>query len=228
MQALVTVAGWGIAAALGVCCLRQAARTRAARYATLHDARTGLLNADGWEHTAGAAVQTSAGRRWVVIAADGDDFKAVNDTLGHAVGHRVLAEYARRLAEFAPRGSVVARTGGDEFALLLPCPRHATDSTWLDPTLTALHHRLRRPFAVDGTPVAMSMSLGAAIVTGHLPLDQVLDAADHAMYGCKRSGIPQIAALDARAPARRRGDHTRDVKHHPHPAAAAWYLRKAA
>ncbi|WP_412538581.1 GGDEF domain-containing protein [Longispora sp. K20-0274] len=227
MQVVVTVAGWGIAAALGVLCLRQSARTRAARYAILHDARTGLFNADGWEHAAGAAIRAGT-RWWVAIAADADGFKAVNDSLGHAVGHRVLAEYARRLAEFAPRGAVVARTGGDEFAVLLPFPRHATDTSWLDPTLTTLHHRLRRPFVVDGAPVAMGMSLGAAIVTGRLPLDQVLDAADHAMYECKRAGIPQIAPVDGRAPARRRGDHTRDVKHHPHPTLPAAYLKKAA
>ena len=100
--------------------LRQMAETL--RHQATHDALTGLYNRAQFVELLrlSAAQMQRAGRACAVLLLDLDDFKGVNDTLGHAAGDRVLMEVARRLRAVLRGSDVVARLGGDEFTVLLP------------------------------------------------------------------------------------------------------------
>ena len=100
--------------------------------------------------------------------ADLDDFKAVNDRYGHDFGDRVLIAAARRLTGVAGDGAVVARTGGDEFVLLLPDARQLPSGADLE---------------VDAVPVRIS--IGVAPYRPGAGVDSALLAADDALYAVK-------------------------------------------
>lgn len=115
----------------------------------------------------------------VVVYADVDDFKSVNDGAGHAAGDALLVEAARRMRAAARSEDLVARLGGDEFlvAACLPAGRGA-----------ALESRLRESLAFslpgDAGPIAVRLSVGMATATGGDVVDLVA-AADRAMYAAK-------------------------------------------
>jgi diguanylate cyclase (GGDEF)-like protein/PAS domain S-box-containing protein len=120
-----------------------------------------------------------------VLYLDLDDFKAVNDSLGHAAGDRLLFEVAGRLLN-ATRGSdTVARLGGDEFAVLLENVRHGDDERVVAERVLAA---LRRPIVIDGTPVVTTGSLGLARARPDDDAEGLLRNADTAMYLAKERG----------------------------------------
>src|SRR5581483_6385733 len=116
---------------------------------------------------------------------DLDNFKTINDTLGHDVGDQVLAAAARRLERVARRGDTVARFGGDEFVLLLTELRNDEDLRAIcDRVLRALRQPLR-----IGEGIRLSGSLGA-VVSRDPTVDpaELMQRADLAMYDAKRAG----------------------------------------
>jgi two-component system, cell cycle response regulator len=121
-----------------------------------------------------------------LILFDIDHFKLVNDTYGHPGGDRVLCEVARRLQSGARTGDVIARYGGEEFGILL---RDANTDE-----LTALAERIRQdvssvPIAVDPkTIIPVTVSGGTAAHVAGATADQVVLAADRALYAAKNSG----------------------------------------
>lgn len=140
------------------------------------DQLTGMLNRRGlFEH----AADLTEGCR--VAMADLDDFKAVNDRFGHDFGDRVLVAAARRLAGAAGEGAVVARTGGDEFVVLLPDERELPTGADLE---------------VDAVPVRIS--IGVAPYRTGAGIDSALLAADDALYAVKnRGGRHAVPAEDS-------------------------------
>ncbi len=94
------------------------------RHMAYHDALTGLPNRALFQILVNRAIADSAsdGRRWSVLFLDLDRFKAVNDSLGHALGDQVLKAVAARLTDTLPPEAVLARFGGDEFTILLETP----------------------------------------------------------------------------------------------------------
>jgi diguanylate cyclase (GGDEF)-like protein/PAS domain S-box-containing protein len=128
-----------------------------------------------------------------LVFIDLDNFKAINDTLGHDVGDRVLAAVARRLERVARRGDTVARFGGDEFVLLLTELRTSDD---LRAICDRLLRALRQPMKI-GDGIRLSGSLGAA-VSGDPAVDpaELLQHADLAMYDAKRSGRDRFTLYD--------------------------------
>jgi diguanylate cyclase (GGDEF)-like protein len=141
------------------------------------DPLTGLLNRRGWEL---AAEQTLAQARRSggfvsLIAFDLDEFKQLNDTLGHDQGDRVLRETAERMRITLRASDIVARLGGDEFAALLI-------SSTSDAALTVLG-RLR-----EITPARASFSAGIANWADNEQLDDLLRRADLALYAAKAGG----------------------------------------
>ena len=129
-----------------------------------------------------------------LLFCDLDDFKAVNDTLGHGAGDQVLVRVAERLRGALRDGDTVARFGGDEFAVLLE------DGS--EPTLVAARiiEALRAPFVVDDTVITIGISVGVTDLDGSqaVPtLDELLAHADVAMYSAKRSGKGQLALWES-------------------------------
>jgi diguanylate cyclase (GGDEF)-like protein/PAS domain S-box-containing protein len=121
-----------------------------------------------------------------VLFLDLDDFKGINDNLGHHVGDRVLVEVGRRLRQAARRCDTVARFGGDEFVLLCTGLRNDCD-------LEVIGERVMRaiavPFEIDRGTLAITGSLGAVASSDpHANASELLQQADAAMYAAKRGG----------------------------------------
>lgn len=128
----------------------------------------------------------SNGQRAGVMLIDIDHFKAVNDTMGHPAGDKLLCQAAERLNASVRDGDTVARLGGDEFAILLPEIRHEED---LNRIATRMLEKFNERFLLDGKEVFVSCSIGIALYPDDsTDADDLVKYADSAMYLAKRSG----------------------------------------
>ena len=121
----------------------------------------------------------------VVLFVDLDDFKAINDSLGHAAGDRVLQEVGERLRTTVRPGDTVARLGGDEFAFLL---EDVADPRDADEVAERVAAALVTPLAVGGVEVALRASVGIALAQDGDAAADLLRDADTAMYTAKARG----------------------------------------
>ncbi len=127
---------------------------------------------------------------FAVMFMDLDSFKPVNDEFGHAVGDRVLAAVARRLAAGVRPGDVLSRRGGDEFTLLV---ESVDDSNEARRIAERLWKRAMEPFEVDGHYLHVGASIGIVLGDGTIEnAEALIDAADQAMYSAKRIGRPVL------------------------------------
>ncbi len=122
-----------------------------------------------------------------VLYLDVDRFKDVNDTLGHAVGDRLLRFVAQALRESVRQTDTVARLGGDEFAVLVPDLKHASAARQI---ATAILRRFAQtPFCVDGREIHVGVSIGIALFPKDAEdCEGLLACADDAMYAAKAVG----------------------------------------
>jgi len=170
-----------------------------------HDELTGLCNRKLLiRRTDKALAQAaSAGARAGFLLLDLDRFKEVNDTLGHPVGDRLLRIVAHRLTHSVRPGDVVARMGGDEFAVLLPSVREVTAAREVAARLRAA---LAEPIRLEGMSFDIEASVGIALYPDDASGFEVLmQHADVAMYLAKerRSGVERyVADSDRNSPAR--------------------------
>lgn len=174
------------------------------RRRAFQDPLTGLPNrllfedrlAHALERHARASEQISARQlgKVAVLFVDLDGFKPVNDSLGHAVGDKVLKEAAARLQAVARDADTVARIGGDEFVLLMEDVGSLADCVSLARRLIAA---LTAPLEVNGQRVALSGSVGIAAYPGHGDWDKLVMHADAAMYTAKRTGGGTYALYEA-------------------------------
>ncbi len=146
-----------------------------------HDMLTGLPNRILFTSRATTALNDSAGVAIVLL--DLDRFKDVNDTLGHAIGDRLLVEISERLQRATSEQATVARLGGDEFALVFP---NVTELKQATAIVTDLHTVLSRPIEMDGLTLAVTASAGIALAPLHGDdVALLLQRADIAMYLAK-------------------------------------------
>jgi diguanylate cyclase (GGDEF)-like protein len=153
-----------------------------------HDGLTGLANRALLSLRLDAALQRTDRPPLgpAVLFLDLDDFKTVNDSLGHAVGDRLLTVVAERLRGCLRPSDTAARLGGDEFAILLDQVRAVSDASSVAERMIAA---LRAPFTVDGTRVLIHASIGVVIATPERTVaDELLRDADIAMYRAKARG----------------------------------------
>ncbi len=166
------------------------------RHDALHDPLTGLGNRLLFHERLTHAVER-AGRNpdtVGVLMIDLDGFKAVNDTLGHGAGDRLLVEVARRLRSSVRPGDTVARMGGDEFAVLVERAEPETAERIAQRVLG----RLRAPIdLLDGKPIVPSCSVGVATaLTSRMTGEEIVQAADLAMYTAKTKGKGAYAVFE--------------------------------
>lgn len=157
------------------------------RYMAHHDTLTGIPNRRLFrERLLKALAPDGRERSAAVLCLDLDNFKSVNDTLGHLHGDELLRQLARRLAKNLREQDTLARLGGDEFAVVLPGIEKTDD---LRQMAQRLIDAVREPFQVDGHTVPVSVSIGIARATAQESgADHLLRYADMALYEAKRNG----------------------------------------
>jgi len=163
----------------------------------LHDQLTGLPNRVlFWEHL---SLRVTLARRrkskFAVVFLDVDDFKSINDALGHAAGDQLLQDLAKRLRSATRAGDIAARVGGDEFLLLFD---EAGSMEAVAAVAERLNQALRVPYSIGTDMKIVTSSLGVAIGPDGLhTADAVVAAADSAMYEAKRRGGGQVVFFNA-------------------------------
>jgi diguanylate cyclase (GGDEF)-like protein len=172
-----------------------------------HDALTGLANrVQLREHIEKAVKNLEGGAQAAVLCLDLDNFKSVNDTLGHSVGDTLLCAVATRLQALLRDQDLVSRTGGDEFAIVQSGAEPAMETA---AALAAnIVETLSAPFEIGDHTVVIGASVGIAIAPddGNDP-DQLMKSADMALYRAKGAGRAQFhffeTEMDVKAQARR-------------------------
>ena len=158
------------------------------RHLAFHDTLTGLANRVLLDERMSHAI-ASAERHGDVVGVvflDLDDFKPVNDTLGHATGDIVLRVVADRLSACVREYDTVARLGGDEFLVLFSRLSASVDLAGLAQKLAEC---VGEPMSIDGNCVQVSASVGLAVHRPGDATDELMTRADRAMYRAKRNGL---------------------------------------
>jgi diguanylate cyclase (GGDEF)-like protein/PAS domain S-box-containing protein len=167
-----------------------------AAFLAYHDKLTGLPNKTMFEELLELSIARARRHDLAVcvITTDLDDFKLVNDSLGHERGNELLGKLADRLREATRETDLVARPGGDEFLLLLADLERGGTPGAGDPVLAAeavasrVQEALNEPFDLDGTEVYVTASIGIALFPNHAgDANELLRISDAAMYQSKRA-----------------------------------------
>jgi diguanylate cyclase (GGDEF)-like protein len=167
-----------------------------AREVASTDPLTGLANRRAMLAALAAQMSQAARRRPITLAlVDLDGFKPINDTFGHATGDAVLCEVGERLRLIAGAGGLVARMGGDEFALLVPHCNGRGNATRLGGRISS---ELRRPYAIDGREFRISGGCGLVLIESEeRDLTLALSRCDTALYAAKERGRGEFALFTA-------------------------------
>ena len=165
------------------------------RHQAFHDDLTGLANRALFEDRLTLALARARRHdgRLAVIFVDLDDFKTVNDSLGHAFGDELLRATAQRLATCLRAQDTAARLGGDEFAILLE-DLTSPDEAW--EIAERLRGMLESPVVLLGRQIAASASIGVECPGPNDTADAVLGNADIAMYAAKDAGKGRVARFE--------------------------------
>jgi diguanylate cyclase (GGDEF)-like protein/PAS domain S-box-containing protein len=166
----------------------------------MFDALTGLPNryllGDRLKQALQAA--TRAGGPCALLVLDVDNFKGVNDSLGHGAGDVLLKELGARLRRSMRDTDTLARLGGDEFAIVLP----GADQIQADRVAHAIARELDRPVDLEATATIVRLSIGSAIYPSHgQDPDELMRHADMAMYAVKRNRSGYMSSQESSAAA---------------------------
>ncbi len=175
------------------------------RLQATHDALTGCLNRPAVLRALERLLSEPDGDQLAVIFVDVDNFKPINDRLGHAAGDQLLIAVAHRLRTVLRERDLVARLGGDEFLLVCHGPTKANAAASAQRIAAAL----AAPFALADTEITLRSSIGIACSEFGLAAEELIARADAAMYQSKRAGQGQPVAFEQpvaerRAPAQKR------------------------
>ncbi|MBD0324363.1 MAG: EAL domain-containing protein, partial [Aldersonia sp.] len=155
-----------------------------------HDSLTGLANRvlfkDRVDHALSRARRDE--RVAGVLFMDLDDFKVVNDTMGHAVGDELLIAVAQRLSGLLREYDTAARLGGDEFAILIEDANHPAD---IERVAAAVIDAFAEPFALSNAIISGAASIGVATIAEAADAEELLRHADLALYTAKGAGKAQ-------------------------------------
>lgn len=166
----------------------QVLRDEELRQIAYHDALTGLLNRLALKNRLESEIEsaTASGLPVALLMLDLDNFKLINDTLGHDAGDAVLVQAANRLRAVAPDPITVGRLGGDEFALILPSAGTANDFA---ATAEAVIDSMRQPMTYNGRMLDTRGSIGIAVFPDHgRDPAELMKNADIALYAAKSFG----------------------------------------
>lgn len=164
------------------------------RHQSNHDALTGLLSRRPLQdQLARAAAQRRHGASCALLSVDIDHFKQINDRHGHHAGDAVLVRVAQALKAASREGDSVARTGGEEFCLLLPGADREQAGRVAQRLLEAVR-ALEHPELGPGAVV--TVSIGLATLGGEEPPDQLLRRVDRALYSAKRAGRDRMQVAE--------------------------------
>jgi diguanylate cyclase (GGDEF)-like protein len=163
------------------------------RHQALHDHLTGLANRALLDDrvTHALSLARRRGESVALLLVDLDDFKRVNDSLGHAVGDQVLVAVAERLSACVRQSDTLARLGGDELAVLV---EDVTDPSQPMELAERLHEHLRAPLVGGGHTVHLTASIGVAV--SDVDAEGLLRGADLAMYRAKHAGKGQTRRFE--------------------------------
>ncbi|AXU93926.1 MAG TPA: diguanylate cyclase [Erwinia persicina] len=147
----------------------------------LHDPLTGLANRSAFRSALDSVLSDSERKtHTALLFMDGDNFKDINDTWGHAAGDEVLMAIAGRLLECAANTYLVCRFGGDEFAMILDEVNHHED---IEKVIDTINMRMDEPIVLNsGESVVMTLSIGYAVASQAATAEDIMDAADRSMY----------------------------------------------
>lgn len=175
---------------------RSRAEERLRHYA-LHDTLTDLPNRVQFMQRLDEAVKRTAGNsyaKFAVLFLDLDRFKVVNDSLGHAIGDKLLIEVSEKLKSCVRPGDVVARLGGDEFTILL---NRSGDAAEVARVAERLQSRISEPVKIDNYEVFTTASIGIVVAGGvERSAEDFLRDADAAMYRAKEAGKARYEVFD--------------------------------
>jgi len=160
-----------------------------ARQESLVDTLTGLANRRAFDTHLASSLQAGGAS---LLLADLDHFKRINDTYGHGFGDQVLRAVAQLLGRAAPAGALVARIGGEEFAVLLPAlpaPQAAQVAEQMRQAVSA--NRIRRKGQADSSE-RVTLSLGVACSLAGERSAALLERADRALYAAKAGGRDRV------------------------------------
>jgi len=162
-----------------------------------HDPLTGLPNRALFDRVLEEALERRRenGNRLAVLFCDIDDFKVINDSLGHSAGDELLVAVAERLSAVVRPDDTIARFGGDEFVMLLERVPSLADVRAVADRIAA---EIQRPFVLEGRSRYLSASIGVAVADGsEVAAEDLLRDADAAMYQAKEHGKARLEFFDS-------------------------------
>ena len=169
-------------------------------YLANHDSLTGTYNRRFFQEilTQRIEVFRQMGHYGAILFIDLDDFKEINDTLGHDAGDAVLIEMTRRLKKCAEKSDIVARIGGDEFVVLLNLDTSGVNEAAYKAEIIAEKNleQIKLPLHLENKDLRINASIGIAIIDRNATVSDMMKFADIAMYQAKRTGKNRIVFFD--------------------------------
>ncbi len=164
-------------------------------YQAFHDSLTGLANRALFAERVTHAIERGARRQnlFAVLFIDLDDFKTVNDSLGHGVGDELLVVVAERLRAAIRPEDTCARLGGDEFAVMIENISSPEGAVTVANRILAA---MSEPLVVEGSDVTAQASIGIALDAGSQTANEIMRSADLAMYRAKSEGKGRYAIYE--------------------------------